>query len=87
MYSGYLDRFTDDNNALILIDALQKQFHVSRSLLPAGSSAGTWFVIGMNEDKIISLQIDAEKSSSVKQDIDDRMKRLKANKTSRFKRN
>ena len=33
MYSAYLDRFTDNNKALILVEELQKEFHVDISSL------------------------------------------------------
>lgn len=87
MYSGFLDRFTDNHQAVILVDSLQKQFHVSRSSLPLGSTAGTWLLVDIQDNEIVSMKIDAEKSQSMKREIDDRLQRLKANKTSRFKRN
>lgn len=86
MYSGYLDRFTDTNEALILIDTLQQQFHVPASLLPADSTVGTWFLVDVQEDNIITMQIDMDKTQAVAQEVEERMQRLKVNKTSRFKR-
>jgi len=86
MYSGYLDRFTDTNDALILVDALQQQFHVSAALLPADSTAGTWFLVDVQGDEIIELQIDVDKTQAMAQEVEERMQRLKAKKTSRFKR-
>ena len=73
MYSGYLDRFTDTNDALILVDALQQQFHVPADLLPAGSVAGTWFLVDVQVDEIITLQIDADKTQAVAQEVEERM--------------
>lgn len=86
MYSGYLDRFTDTNDALILVDALQQQFHVSANLLPADSAVGTWFLVDVQEDEIIAVQLDLDKTQAIAQEVEERMQRLKAKKTSRFKR-
>ncbi|MFJ7934496.1 DUF3006 domain-containing protein [Sporosarcina sp. NPDC096371] len=86
MHSGYLDRFTDTNDALILVDALQQQFHVPVSFLPAGSTVGTWFLVTIQEDKIIAIQTDIDKTLANRQEVEDRMQRLKSKKTSRFKR-
>jgi hypothetical protein len=86
MYSGYLDRFTDTNDALILVDALQQQFHVPADLLPADSTVGTWFLVDIQEGEIIAMQIDADKTQAIAREVEERMQRLKAKKTSRFKR-
>ena len=86
MFSGYLDRFTDTNDALILVDELQQQFHVPATLLPADSTVGTWFLVDIHEDVVISLQLDADKTQAITQAVEERMQRLKAKKTSRFKR-
>lgn len=86
MYSGYLDRFTDTNDALILVDELQQQFHVPATLLPADSTLGTWFLVDIQKDTIIALQLDADKTQAITQEVEERMQRLKAKKNSRFKR-
>lgn len=86
MYSAYLDRITDTNDALILVDALQQQFHVPVALLPADSKEGTWFLVDIQEDEIIALQLDIDKTQAIAQEVEERMQRLKAKKKSRFKR-
>ena len=86
MYSAYLDRFTDNNKALILIEELQKEFHIELSSLPEGSNAGTWFLVEVQGDVITSIVVDTNKTGTMKQEIDNRMERLKSKKTSRFKR-
>lgn len=86
MYSAYLDRFTDTNHALILVEDLQKEFLVTVSALPTGSKAGTWLFVDIQNDKITSLQINEKKTSDMKSDIQNRMQRLQSNKKSRFKR-
>lgn len=86
MYSAYLDRFTEGNKALVLIEELQKEFHVDISSLPSGSTAGTWFSVEIHGDEITSIQIDEGKTAEIKQEVEDRIQRLKSKKTSRFKR-
>jgi hypothetical protein len=87
MYSAYLDRFTDYEKALLIVEELQKEFHVDISALPSGSTAGVWFLVEIQGDEITSFQVDEEKAAEMKQEIDGRMQRLKSKKTSRFKRN
>ena len=86
MHSAYLDRFTDNDTALILVESLQKEFHVASTALPAGSTAGTWLTIEIQDDHIISIQIDDEKTSNMQSDIQKRLQRLQSKKKSRFKR-
>ena len=86
MYSGYLDRFTDTNDALILVDALQQQFHVPADFLPTDSTVGTWLLVDIEEDNIVSIQIDVDKTQAITNEVEERMQRLKSRKSSRFKR-
>lgn len=87
MYSAYLDRFTDDGTALILIESLQKEFHVLPTSLPAGSSAGTWLSVDLEDGQIISIQLDEQKTNDIQNNIQRRMQRLQSKKKSRFRRN
>jgi len=86
MHSAYLDRFTDDDQALVLVESLGQQFHVPPTLLPEGSTAGTWFLVDIQEDEITSLEIDTTKTTDMKTTIDNTMQRLQSKKRSRFKR-
>lgn len=86
MYSAYLDRFTDNEKALLLVEELQKEYHVDISALPTGSTAGTWLLVEIQGDELTSFQVDEVKTAEMRQEIDDRMQRLKSKKNSRFKR-
>ncbi|MBO0589301.1 DUF3006 domain-containing protein [Sporosarcina sp. E16_8] len=86
MYSAYLDRFTDNGKALLLVEELQKEYHVDIPALPSDSTAGTWFLVEIQGDEITSFQVDEGKTTELKREVDDRMQRLKPKKTSRFKR-
>ena len=74
MYSAYLDRFTDDDDALILIEQLQQEFHVPASSLPSGSTAGTWFLVEIKEDNA-SLHINNSKTRDIKKAMRIQMQR------------
>ncbi|CAM3174521.1 DUF3006 domain-containing protein [Filibacter tadaridae] len=87
MYAAYFERLTDNNQALLLVEELQKQFHVDTSALPVGSKVGMWFSVGVEDDQLVSILLDEDKTQTMKQEIDDRMQRLQSKKTSRFKRN
>ena len=86
MYSAYIDRFTDNNQALLLVESLQKEFHVPTSSLPNRSSEGSWLLVEIREDTIITLRLDEKKTNDMKTDTQNRLQRLKSKKTSRFKR-
>jgi len=87
MHSAYLDRFTDNNRALLLIDELKKEILMDKSQLPEESIVGTWFLVEIQNDLIIKITIDSSKTKLMEQEIGDRMERLKSSKKSRFKRN
>lgn len=86
MYSAYLDRFTNSEEALLIVESLHKEFHVAQSFLPAESTRGTWFVVEVQDDEITSIAIDIEKTNEMKEKIGDRMARLQSKKKSKFKR-
>lgn len=86
MYSAYLDRFTEKNQALILVESLQKEYHVPTSSLPTGCSEGSWLLVEIQDDTILSLRLDEKKTSDMKTETHSRLQRLKSKKTSRFKR-
>jgi hypothetical protein len=86
MYSAYLDRFTDNKQALILVESLQKEFHVPTSALPTGSNEGSWLLVDIKGDAVTTIQLNDKKTSDMKRDTQNRLQRLKSKKTSRFKR-
>jgi Protein of unknown function (DUF3006) len=87
MYSAFLDRFTDNEKALLLVEELQKEFLVDITTLPFGSTAGSWFLVDVQGHEITSFQVDEKKSAEMKRVVNDRMQRFKSKKISRFKRN
>lgn len=87
MHSAYLDRFIDNNRALLLIEELKRELLIDESQLPAESVVGTWFLVEMQNELITKIIIDSSKTKSMEQEIGNRMERLKSTKKSRFKRN
>lgn len=86
MYSAYLDRFTDNEKAVLLVDKLQQEFYISISSLPSGSTPGSWFLVTVENGGISNIRFDNEKTAEMKQEVAERMQRLKSKKSSRFKR-
>lgn len=86
MYSAYLDRFTDNQLAIILIDELQQEFQIPIPSLPSGCTPGDWLTVEIQAGKITSIQLDSLKTEQKKSEIQNRMQRLRAKKKSRFKR-
>lgn len=86
MYAAYFDRITEDDCALIVVESLQRQFHISQTLLPENSVAGNWFCADIQDGEIISLRFDETKTANMKSEIETRMQRLQSKKKSRFKR-
>ena len=86
MYEAYFERMTDDHTALIIVENLQQQFHISQTMLPKDSVIGNWFLAEIQDGIIISLEYDEQKTESMKFSIENRMQRLQSKKKSRFKR-
>lgn len=86
MYAAYFERITDDDSALMIVESLQRQFHISQTLLPENSVVGSWFLADIHNGEIISLEYDESKTESMKSEIENRIQRLQSKKKSRFKR-
>lgn len=86
MYEAYFDRTTDDNQALLLVEQLKKEFHVPLTLLPTNSAPGNWFQIQIENEEVTFIQVDEEKTKEMKENIQNRLARLQAKKKSRFKK-
>ena len=73
MYKAYLDRFTDNEKAVLLVDQLQQEFLIASTSLPTGSSPGTWFTVTIENGEISNFQIDEEKKATIEQEVAERM--------------
>ncbi|MUK87703.1 DUF3006 family protein [Ornithinibacillus sp. L9] len=60
---GVLDRFEDQNQAVILIEELKEELVVSKDTLPAGSEVNTYFTLEKNEDGDFTILAINEKAT------------------------
>lgn len=86
MYAAYFDRQTENDEAVLLVEQLKKDFHIPLTSLPSGSEPGQWFHIQIEDGQVIKIQTDEEKTTEMETDIQSRLNRLKSKRTSRFKR-
>ncbi|MBM7599346.1 hypothetical protein JOC34_001714 [Virgibacillus halotolerans] len=84
---GILDRFTDNNKAVILIEEIKEELIVSISDLPKGSKENTHFQIEKVGAGFRINSIDHTKTRQEAQKTSDLMKKLRAKSTgSKLKR-
>ncbi|SFH62953.1 DUF3006 domain-containing protein [Pisciglobus halotolerans] len=84
---GVLDRFESQQKAVILIEEIQKEWVVPRSILPEGSSKNTWFTIEEQGDTFKIKGIDEKLTKEKAQSSAALLKKLRAKNTgSKFKR-
>lgn len=84
---GYLDRIEDNKFAVILVDELNKEFIVPTEELPAGSSEKAYFDLIIENDKITSISLNAQKTASEQQKVSDTMDKLRSKSSgSKFKK-
>lgn len=84
---GILDRFEDNNKAVILIEEIKEELVVSINDLPKGSKENTYFHIEKRDGGFQIISIDNTKTSQEAQESSDLMKKLRAKSAgSKFKR-
>ncbi|MDN7243177.1 DUF3006 domain-containing protein [Planococcus sp. N028] len=83
---GMLDRIEDGTHAVLLIEEQGREIVVPVSQLPEGSQVHTWFTITMEEDEIVSLQLDESLTEVKTEQAQSLMQRLRSRSGSRFKR-
>lgn len=84
---GVLDRLADRNQAVILIEELNKEIIIPTIKLPEASQANTWFTIKLRGDEIIEIEQNDEKTDQALQKSTDLMEKLRSkSKGSKFKR-
>lgn len=84
---GVLDRFEDNNLAVILIEEINKELNIPANNLPSNSKEGTWFLIEERQGEYHIVSIDAEKTRNQAQKSADLLERLRAKSSgSKFKR-
>lgn len=65
--SGVVDRFTDQKQAVILLEALNKELVVSQQELPEGTKAQDWLLLEQRDNHFQIISIDYEKTKQKKE--------------------
>lgn len=84
---GVLDRFEDNNLAVILIEETNQTLNIPTDELPPNSKEGTWFTIEERNGEFHIVSIDTEMTNRQTQKSNDLLKKLRAKSNdSKFKR-
>ncbi|PYZ91941.1 hypothetical protein CR194_17215 [Salipaludibacillus keqinensis] len=84
---GVIDRMEDNQYAVILAETEGKEFVVNRGELPDGAKEGTWLHLILENEKVINMTIDHDKTMAQKTKIKNQLARIKKKSSgSKFKR-
>lgn len=84
---GVLDRFADNEWAVILIESINKEIHIPMHELPEGSKEQTWFDMQEMDGNYSIVSIDHEQTRNAKEKSKDIASQLQAKmKQSKYKR-
>lgn len=83
---GVLDRI-ENGYAIILIESNKEELIIPVNQLPAGSSAGTWFSISIENEQVTQLTIDQKTTLQKRQTAEQLRNKLnQLKKTSKYSR-
>jgi hypothetical protein len=71
-----IDRFEGDK-AVLLVGEEQDALVVPRAKLPKGVKEGHWLKVDVEDDRVLSAEIDEEETSRAKERIDEKLARLR----------
>ncbi|MRH41443.1 DUF3006 family protein [Aquibacillus halophilus] len=84
---GYLDRIEEGKFAVILVDEINKEFILPKAELPVGSSEQSYFDLTIENDKITSLKLNEQTTSTEQEKVDNLISKIRSkNKDSKFKK-
>lgn len=84
---GYLDRFEENEYAVILVEELKKEFVLRKEELPEGSTVQTYFDLTIENDEIKSIKLDPGITHTEQQNVKALMAKLRAKSNgSKFKK-
>lgn len=82
-----IDRFTDNNLAVVLAEDIGREFLLEKEELPEGAERGDYLVIELRGDEVRGVEIDVEKTALQRSAIKSKLERLRARGTkSRFRK-
>ena len=71
-----IDRFEGDK-AVLLVGEEQDALVVPRAKLPKGVKEGHWLKVDVEDDRVLSAEIDEEETSRAKERINEKLARLR----------
>ncbi len=77
MEKAVIDRIVDRTTAVILVGEDQRQHHHPADGLPAGAREGTWLTVRIEDDGIVSIEVDAGETDEVRRRIQEKVHRLR----------
>jgi len=84
---GVIDRFTDRNQAVILIESIGKEIVVSRNDLPRGAKAQDWVNLKQINGTFQVISIDRKKTTAQRLKVEKLQAKLRArSRGSKFKK-
>lgn len=84
---GYVDRIEEERFAVVLVEALGKEFVVDVSELPETANEGSYLTVTLMNGKVCGLALNQQEAESMEREIEEKLQRIKSkSNTSRFKR-
>jgi hypothetical protein len=71
-----IDRFEGDK-AVLLVGEEQDALVVPRTILPKGVKEGHWLKVDVEDDRVLSAEIDEEETARAKERINEKLARLR----------
>jgi hypothetical protein len=71
-----IDRFEGDK-AILLVGDEQRQVVASRASLPRTAKEGSWLAVTIEDDVILSVNVDEDETNKARQRISDKLERLR----------
>lgn len=85
---GVIDRFADNDLAVILIESVNKELHIPKKDLPKGSTVNTWLTLKETSGTYTIVSIDEEKTAAATKKSERLADQLQAEmKRSKYKNN
>ncbi|MFK3936948.1 DUF3006 domain-containing protein [Alkalihalobacillus sp. NPDC078783] len=87
MEKAILDRFEDQNMAVLLVGSEEKECLIQRELLPSEAMEGSLLVVERDDHKIKSVQLDQSATNAQTKRIRSKMSQLREQKGMKRKKN
>lgn len=82
-----IDRFTENDLAVVLAESIGKEFLIDKNQLPEGAERGDYLVLELDDDVVVSIELDQDKTRERKSAVQSKLAKLRATSTgSRFRK-